>query len=277
MVRISFGGKYDEPVDLEGDIATQLAIIEYDAGLAPAQSPTTFSSHLRDILNRLHQATGRQVAVLVDESDKPILDVIDNPGKAAANRDDLRELYGTIKGRAEDVRFVFVTGVSMLSQSSLYSGLNNLDNISLEPEYAAICGYTDTDLDTVFAPELPGLDREQIRQWYLGYDWLGDEKLYNPFGLLLLFRKRRFSSYWFETGSPTLLYRITMEQGVSPMELEHRRTDAKQLSKFDIDDIGMEAVLSQTGYLTITAEEKRGPRTLYTLDYPKFEVLHSLS
>ena len=277
VVRISFGGKYDEPGDLQDDIATQLAIVEHNAGLAPAQSPSTTSSRLRDLLNRLHQATGQRVVVLVDEYDKPVLDVIDNPGMAAANRDDLREFYGTIKGSTKDVRFVFVTGVSMLSQSSLYSGLNNLDNISLEPEYAAICGYTDTDLDTVFAPELPGLDREQIRQWYLGYDWLGDEKLYNPFGLLLLFRKRRFSSYWFETGSPTLLYRIMMEQGVSPMELEHRRTDAKQLSKFDIDDIGMEALLFQTGYLTITAEEKRGPRTLYTLGYPNFEVLHSLN
>ena len=277
VVRISFDGKYNEPGEVEGDIIEQLESIERHHGLVPAHSSDTGSRRLRNILDRLHQTTGQQVVVLVDEYDKPILDVIDNSEMAAANRDYLRGFYGIIKGSAEHVRFVFVTGVSMFSRVSLFSGLNNLDNISLDPEYAAICGYTDTDVDTVFAPELPGLDRDQIRKWYNGYHWLGDEKLYNPFDLLLLFRKRQFRPWWFETGSPTFLFRMMMERGVSPMELEHRLTDARQLSKFDIEDIGMEALLFQTGYLTITAEESRGPRTLYTLDYPNFEVLQSLN
>ncbi len=121
---------------------------------------------------------------------------------ATANRDYLRGFYGIIKGSARDVRFVFVTGVSMFSRVSLFSGLNNLRNISLDPEFATICGYTDRDLGAVFAPELPGLDRDEIRTWYNGYHWLGDEKLYNPFDLLLLFETRNFKSHWFETGSP---------------------------------------------------------------------------
>ena len=277
VVRISFGGKYDEPGDLQDDIATQLAIVEHNAGLAPAQSPSTTSSRLRDLLNRLHQATGQRVVVLVDEYDKPILDVIDNPEMATANRNYLRGFYGIIKDSYEHVRFVFVTGVSMFSRGSLFSGMNNLRNISLDPNYATICGYTDRDLDTVFAPELPGLDRDKIREWYNGYHWLGDEKLYNPFDLLLLFETRNFEAHWFETGSPTFLYRIMMERRVSPMELERRQAEAKRLSRFDIDDIGLEALLFQTGYLTITAEERRGTRTLYTLDYPNFEVLQSLN
>ena len=277
MVRISFDGKHDEPGDLAQSIANQLTIIERNAGLDPAGSPCLGPERLRDLLDRLHHITDQQAVVLIDEYDKPILDVIDNPEMAAANRDYLRGFYGIIKGSYEHVRFVFVTGVSMFSRVSLFSGLNNLDNISLDPEYATICGYTDADVDTVFAPELPGLDRDQIRKWYNGYHWLGDEKLYNPFDLLLLFRKRQFRPWWFETGSPTFLFRMMMERGVSPMELEHRLTDARQLSKFDIEDIGMEALLFQTGYLTITAEESRGPRTLYTLDYPNFEVLQSLN
>ena len=173
VVRISFGGKYNAPGDLEDDIATQLAIVEHNAELAPAPSPATTSSRLRDLLNRLHQATGRPVVVLVDEYDKPILDVIDNPEMAATNRDYLRGFYGIIKDSARHVRFVLVTGVSRFSKVSLFSGLNNLEDISLDPAFATICGYTDSDLDTVFAPELPGLDRNEIGTWYNGYHWRG--------------------------------------------------------------------------------------------------------
>ena len=277
VVRFSFDGKYDEPGDLSESITSQLTIIERNAGLDPAESPCSGPERLRDLLDRLHHATGQQVAVLVDEYDKPILDVIDNPEMATANRDYLRGFYGIIKGSAEHVRFVLVTGVSMFSRVSLFSGLNNLRNISLDPNYASICGYTERDLDTVFAPELPGLNREEIREWYNGYHWLGAEKVYNPFDLLLLFETRKFEAHWFETGSPTFLFRMMMEREVSPMELENLATDTRQISSFDIDDIDIKALLFQTGYLTITAEERQGRRTRYILDYPNFEVRQSLN
>ncbi len=277
VVRLSFGGKHNEPGDLAQSIESQLAIMERNAGLDPVQSPGSGPERLRDILDRLHQTTGQQVVVLVDEYDKPILDVLDDPDMARANRDYLRGFYGIIKDSARDVRFVFVTGISMFSKVSLFSGLNNLMNISLDPNYATLCGYTDTDLDTVFAPELPGLDRNEVRKWYNGYSWLGEEKVYNPFDLLLLFNSRNFEAHWFETGSPTFLFRMMQEQEVSPLELESLTTDSRQISSFDIDDIDIQALLFQTGYLTITAKERRGPRTLYTLDYPNFEVRHSLS
>ncbi len=277
VVRLSFGGKYDQPEDIDGDIVDQLEIAELQAGLEPTQSSVPAPRRLRKLLYRLHHATGQRVVVLVDEYDKPILDVIDNPEMATANRNYLRGFYGIIKDSFLDVRFVFVTGVSMFSRVSLFSGLNNLRNISLDPEFATICGYTDADLDTVFAPELPGLDRDEVREWYNGYHWLGDEKLYNPYDLLLLFQTRNFEAHWFETGSPTFLFRMMIEREVSPMELENRNTEARQLSKFDVGDIGIDALLFQTGYLTITDEERRGPRTLYTLDYPNFEVRQSLN
>ena len=277
VVRLSFGGKYDNPHDIDGDILDQLEITEHQAGLEPTQSSVTAPRRLRMLLDRLHRATDRQAVVLVDEYDKPILDVIDNPEMATANRDYLRGFYGIIKDSARDVRFVFVTGVSMFSRVNLFSGLNNLRNISLDPEFATICGYTDHDLDTVFAPELPGLNRDEIREWYNGYHWLGDEKLYNPFDLLLLFQTRNFEAHWFETGSPTFLFRIMMERGVSPMELENLTTDTRQISSFDVDDIDIEALLFQTGYLTITAKERDGIQTFYTLDYPNLEVRQSLN
>ncbi len=277
VVRLSFGGKYNEPGELDGDIIEQLESVERRYGLTQATESHTGPRRLRNILNRLHAQTGRKVVILVDEYDKPILDVLDNPEMARANRDYLRGFYGIIKDSARDVRFVFVTGISMFSKVSLFSGLNNLDNISLDSEFATICGYTDKDLDTVFAPELPGLDRDQIRKWYNGYHWLGEEKLYNPFDLLLLFRKRQFKSHWFETGSPTFLFRVMMDREISPLELENRISDEDLLSTFDIDDITIDALLFQTGYLTITEREWDGAQTFYTLDYPNFEVRQSLN
>lgn len=277
VVRLSFDGKYDEPGDLAGSITSQLAIIERNAGLDPAEPPHSGPERLRDLLDRLHHATGKRVVVLVDEYDKPILDVIDRPELAAANRDYLRGFYGIIKGSARDVRFVFVTGVSMFSRVSLFSGLNNLRNISLDPNYASICGYTDADLDEVFAPELRGLDRDRIREWYNGYHWLGDERLYNPFDLLLLFETRNFKAHWFETGSPTFLFRMMVDRQVSPLELENRVSDEELVSTFDVGNIAVDALLFQTGYLTIVDAERDGPQTFYTLDYPNFEVRYSLN
>ncbi len=276
VVRLSFDGKYNEPGDIERNILTQLELIERNAGLSPA-SCRTGPERLLNLLDRLHSATGRQVVVLVDEYDKPILDVLHDPELATANRDYLRGFYGIVKGSAAHVRFVFVTGVSMFSKVSLFSGLNNLKDISLDPRFATVCGYRDEDLDRVFGPELAGLDRDQIRTWYNGYHWRGGERVYNPYDVLLLLDSREFRPFWFETGSPNFLFRMLMEKSVSPMELEGRLADMSLVSKFDVGDIDIEALLFQTGYLTIAEEEKDGFDTLYRLDYPNLEVRLSLN
>ena len=272
VVRLSFGGMYGEPGEIEGDIIEQLEGIERQHGLLHALTSDTGPRRLRNILDRLHRQTGRQVVVLVDEYDKPILDALDSPSLATANRDYLRGFYGIIKDCADHIRFVFVTGVSMFSKVSLFSGLNNLRDISLDPRYATICGYTDDDLDKVFEPELDGLNRDEIRSWYNGYHWRGGKRVYNPYDVLLLFDSREFRPYWFGTGSPTFLFQTLMEKSVSPMELENRMADVSLVSKFDIGDFGIEALLFQTGYLTIAEERKKGFRNFYRLDYPNLEV-----
>ncbi len=277
VVRLSFGGKYNDPRDLERSIMTQLALVEHAAGVDPARTAGTGPERLQAVLHHLHHAAGRQVAVLVDEYDKPILDALHDPALARANRDYLRGFYGIVKDCAEHVRFTFVTGVSMFSRVSLFSGLNNLRDISLDPRYATICGYTEGDLDRVFAPELGGLDRERIRAWYNGYHWLGGERVYNPYDVLLLLRNREFRPWWFETGSPAFLFRTLVERSVGPMELENRMADMPLVSRFDVDDIGVEALLFQTGYLTIAEERREGFRTFYRLDYPNLEVRTSLN
>ena len=199
------------------------------------------------------------------------------PDIARANRDFLRGLYAVIKDCDAHVRFTFITGVSKFSKVRLFSGLNNLTDITLDPRYSAICGYTERDLDAVFAPELSGLDRDQIRNWYNGYSWLGDEKVYNPFDILLLFDKRTFGAYWFETGTPTFLVETLFERQVSSLELNAMIGSDELLSTFDVDDIATEALLFQTGYLTIKSAEDLGGKRLYQLGYPNQEVLQSLN
>ncbi len=277
MLRLSFGGKYSEPGDVEGDIIEQLETIECEYGLPPARESDTGPRRLRNILYRLHKTVGQQVVVLVDEYDKPILDVLHNPELATANRDYLRGFYGIIKDSAKHVRFVFITGVSMFSKVSLFSGLNNLKDISLDPRFATICGYRGEDLEQVFGPELEGLDRDEIRRWYNGYHWRGGTRVYNPYDVLLLFDSREFQPHWFGTGAPNFLFQTLMKKSMSPLELEDRIVHMSRISHFDVGNIDIEALLFQTGYLTIAEELREDDRTLYRLAYPNLEVRLSLA
>ena len=276
VLRLDFSrGDYRIPGYVHQNLMAQLEALERRSEVASDYStgPERFS-HL---LEALHQRTGRRVAVLVDEYDKPILDALDVPEVARANRDYLRGLYSTIKFADAHVRFTFLTGVSKFSKVSLFSGLNNLSDITLDARYSAICGYTDADLDAVFAPELDGLDREAIREWYNGYCWLGEEKVYNPFDILLLFDHRRFDAWWFETGTLTFLIRTLVERGTVSPSLDGMLGTSALLSKFDVDAMATEALLFQTGYLTVAGVEDLGGRPLYRLGYPNREVRQSLN
>ena len=277
VVRLSFGGgNFNEPSALHEDVMAQLDGLARD--MAVAVRYDTAAARFRHLLQALHKETGQRVAVLVDEYDKPILDaLVEQPEVARANRDYLRGLYGVIKDSDAHVEFTFLTGISKFSKVNLFSQLNNLTDLTLDPVYSSICGYTEGDLDTVFAPELSGLDREQVREWYNGYSWLGEEKVYNPYDVLLLLRGRRFAAHWFETGTPAFLVDTLFERRVSSVALEEMVSTAKLLSAFDVGSIGTEALLFQTGYLTITGEETLGGMALYRLGYPNREVRQSLN
>jgi len=169
------------------------------------------SSRFKDLIVHAVKKHGQRVVVLVDEYDKPILDCIEDADIARCARDAVKNFYAVLKDSDEYLKFVFLTGVSKFSKVSLFSGLNNLEDITLDKRYGAICGYTDADVDTVFAPELPGLDRAQIRLWYNGYNWLG-EPVYNPFGLLNFFDTRDIMPHWFETGTPGFLIKLLQQR-----------------------------------------------------------------
>ena len=184
------GENFDEPDGLQECLVGQIDshAQHFILTLTSTSAPTRFAQ----LLEQLHLATGRRVVVLVDEYDKPILDVLDDPKTAWTNRNYLRGLYSVIKRCDEHVRFCFLTGVSKFSRVSLFSGLNNLEDITLEPHFSSLCGYTESDLETVFAAELEGLDRDRLREWYNGSSWGGDERVYNPFDVLLLLKQRQF-------------------------------------------------------------------------------------
>ena len=275
VVRISFGGRtFTATGHLDTNLDAQLDKMERDAGVERRhrEVPERFA-HL---IERLHEISEEQVVVLVDEYDKPILDALAEPEVARANRNFLRGFYGMIKDCDEHIRFCLLTGVSKFSKAGLFSGLNNLRDITLSPAYATICGYTDGDLDTVFAPELDGLDRDAIRYWYNGYGWRGPERVYNPFDILLLFREREFRPYWFETGTPTFLVETLLRKGLPTPALDRMTAGEALLSAFDVERISMEALLFQTGYLTIVGEEVRNGLPHYRLGYPNLEVRQSL-
>ena len=292
VVRLSFaGGNFKRPGALVESATAQIEDAGRRAGIdAGGGSPPV---RFRRLIEALRERTGERVVVLVDEYDKPILGARDEaelPGEergaaprtgdaqARANRDDLRGLYGTIKDCDAHVELTFITGVSKFSKVSLFSDLNFLTDLTLDPRCAAVCGYTEADLDTVFAPELPGLDRDLIRAWYNGYDWRGAERVYNPWAILHLFASREFRSHWFETATPRFLVDTLLRRGFSAPDLEGLRADDDLLSAFDVDAVSTEALLFQTGYLTIADEEKDADGVpVYRLGYPNREVRRGLS
>lgn len=275
VLRFSFGRKnYRQPQALAESLHQQLTQFEENFQLERRFEDA--GSRFADLIEKVKVQTGLPVVVLIDEYDKPILDALEYPDIAKANRDFLRGFYGTIKDFDGHIRFSFLTGVSKFSKVSLFSGLNNLEDITLIPRYSSLCGYTDADIDTVFAPELPGLDRAEIRAWYNGYNWLGTG-VYNPFDILQLFKNHLFRNYWFETGTPTFLVEQLLKRQIPTLTLDSMLSSSDMLSSFEVGNITTEALLFQTGYLTIKQEENLGGQYFYTLGYPNREVYQSLN
>lgn len=280
VIRLSFAsGVMRTREELDVRIRDQLRVIRKDLGLGAGQAADIAGEFLA-LIRDAHDHYQQTAVVLVDEYDKPILDNILDADKAIELREGLKNLYSTLKDADPHLRMVLLTGVSKFSKVSLFSGLNNLRDITLLPEYATVCGYTDDDIDIVFSPELPGLDRCAIRNWYNGYRWGGQEvpSVYNPFDVLLLFQNRQFDSYWFETATPTFLVDILKQRGTYTPLLDRWHSDYKLLSQFDVNEISSDALLFQTGYLTIQKIEEPilGVRQ-FTLGLPNREVESGLN
>jgi hypothetical protein len=228
----------------------------------------------QELIQKLYEKYNQKVVVLIDEYDKPILDVIEDIEKARRNRDILKKFFEILKPSDPYLKLVFLIGVSRFSKVSIFSGLNQLNDITIDPSFATVCGYTQSELESVFEDRLKDFDKEKIKVWYNGYSWLG-ESVYNPFDILLLFDKKMFKPYWFETGTPTFLIKMFMKNRYYIPELENLEVGNEILSNLDVDNIFPENLLFQAGYLTI--KEFMEEYGTYILSYPNLEVRKSFN
>jgi len=235
-----------------------------------------YDKRFNELIQKL--ANKGKVVILVDEYDKPIISNIENKDIAKENRDILRTFYEAIKSSDEYVKFVFITGVSKFFKVSIFSGLNNLNDISIDDKYSTFLGYTDKELKHYFKDRLGTADGQKldnIKRWYNGYSWDGEYFVYNPLSILLYFDKDNFRNYWFSTGTPTFLVNTLKESDIPVIELEKIETDDSILESFDIENIDVTALLFQTGYLTIKEKTVTADETIYRLSYPNKEVRES--
>ena len=225
-----------------------------------------------ELIKKAAQKSNQKVVILVDEYDKPILDNIEHIPEALIIRDGMRDFYAKIKENDEYLRFAFLTGVSKFFKVSLFSGLNNLEDISLNPDYGNVCGYTQLDLETSFAPYLEGVDMEQVKRWYNGYNFLGD-RVYNPYDILLFIKNHYvFDNYWFETGTPRFLVELIKKNSYFIPDFLNINVDKSLVNSFEIENLDIEAILFQTGYLTIKRLIQEEMGVVYELGFPNKEV-----
>ena len=277
VIKISFGaGVIEDRADLDKRIFNIIKNNQENLKLECEDIEDSRECFLQ-LIKLAYEKYNQKVVILVDEYDKPILDNITNKKLSKEIRDRLKNIYSAIKDSDQYLKFAFLTGVSKFSKVSLFSGLNNLEDISIDKNYATICGYTHQDVKNSFEERLEDVDLDELKKWYNGYNFLG-EGVYNPFDILLFFSKdKTYSNYWFETGNPSFLIEILKQKNYFLPNLENVAISESDLGSFDVDDIKIETLLFQTGYLTIKEVKTIFNQRIFQLTYPNLEVRTALN
>jgi hypothetical protein len=262
--------------DLDEKINEILFLNETNLGVTTVNK--SISGRFAEIIKGAREKYGERVVVLVDEYDKPILDNISELSIAKELRDGLKNLYSVLKSQDANLQFVFMTGVTKFSKVNLFSGLNQLSDITIDDQFSSICGYTDNDLEKYFSEHLSGSNPEDVRNWYNGYNWTGQESVYNPYDILLFLSKKfSFQNYWFETGTPTFLIELFRKHQYFLPNLENIQVTREVLGAFDVDYIDPIALLFQSGYLTIKDTFIEDQEQIFNLKIPNREVRQALN
>ena len=236
---------------------------------------------LKGLIKRSFEKTGKQVVVILDEYDAPLLDVLHEEEKLPEFRRVLQEFYQPLKAMEPMVKFCFITGITKFSQLSIFSTINNLRNVSMEPAFAAICGITKEELETTLMPDIKELAEangwtveetlQKLKLQYDGYHFSEvSPDIFNPFSLMNAFAAQRLSNYWFTSGTPSFLFRQMRKFNTNVLELDRLEVPSSQ---FDVPTEAMTTALPllyQSGYLTIKGFDPDSQ--LYTLDFPNAEV-----
>ncbi len=245
---------------------------------------TVIQNFFRELIIELYNRNG-EVVVLIDEYDKPLVDSLTDENQFKENREILRSLYSSIKGLDEYLRFVMLTGVSRFAKVSVFSGMNNLEDISMSDAFSCIAGFTQEELEKNFDAHLQPLPSrynmpftpfmQEVKFHYNGFSWDGVNRLYNPFSVLRFLKEGVFDNFWFSTGTPTFLIDIIKQQKQLPESLEQLKTNDLTGSSMQIRNFPLVPLLFQTGYLTVAKIEMEGVNRRFILDYPNEEVCHS--
>ncbi|WP_170254627.1 ATP-binding protein [Phaeodactylibacter luteus] len=273
IIRISFSNIGYKEMGLGPAISNELDRI-YQLYQLPLNDKVV-SQKFEHLIKELSRTYNKGVVILIDEYDKPLIDFLekDKIGIAKENRDILKVFYSVLKDAEPYIKFLLITGVSKFSKVSIFSDLNNLTDIALDPDFNEICGISQQELEDNFVEELKLYDKEKIKAWYNGYKWdINGDTLYNPFSILTFFKnKGKFENYWYSTGTPTFLMKMCREQHL--YKFDEIAINKNDLGNFDIEDLKIIPILFQTGYLTIS-EEDDILRT-YRLKFPNNEVKES--
>ena len=285
VLRFDFSQKkYITPAMLDEQL--NLSLAEYEKIYGKGEGEVTTSSRLAGLILRAEQQTGQKVVFLVDEYDAPLLDSLVNKASFEQMRQTLRDFYSPLKANDAHIKFIFITGITKFSQLSIFSELNNLNLISMDDEYASICGITEDEMKTQMKPEIEdfaeslGKTFDQacaiLKRKYDGYHFSQrSPDIYNPFSLLNALSKKDLGSYWFGTGTPTFLAEQMKKFDIEPETIDEG-FDATE-SVFNIPTetaVTPVAVLYQSGYLTIKGFRPRG--RVYKLAIPNEEVREGL-
>ena len=256
--------------------------------LAELYGLTISGSSLQSQLKRLVRALAKKgpVVVLVDEYDRPIVHNLERPAVAEANRELLSDFFGTFKSLSKYLRFLFITGISRFAQVSIFSSFNNLEDLTMDPAYSAMLGYTEEELKSAFNEHLSTIAQErgvdetailtELKEWYNGYRFSKAPKyVYNPFSTLKYMRTREADSYWYTTGTPSFLIQEIQKRPTLTTSLAGISVSQTALMNIrSIEDIDLPTLMFQTGYLTIQDWEwdKTLKTTIYKLNFPNEEV-----
>ena len=283
VVRIDFSKKKAENRDdLKGFILNQLKNIAEKYGILLERDQ--YDEAFDELLTKLSQIN--KVVVLIDEYDKPIIENIENKELAIEFREVLKGFYTIIKACDEHIRFSLLTGVSKFSKAGVFSGLNNLNDISMDTKHSSLLGITRQEMEVCFKNHIVRFAKSEgisnaelikkITYWYNGFCFSGTcEKVFNPFSMLLLFDNVRFSNYWFESATPSFLIKLIKEKRFDLTGLDGVNISESAFSSYEIENLKIIPILFQTGYLTISGYNKE--RMEYTLTYPNFEVKNSMT
>ena len=271
--------KHMRPSDVVVELENMLS--PYESLYGGSVRETTPGMRLSGLIERAYTATHKQVAVIIDEYDAPLLDVLHEDGRLKEIREVMQEFYQRLKKLEPMIKFCFITGITKFSQLSIFSTINNLTNVTMAPAFAALCGITEEELTTTLREDIERLaqiydtDYEQMHQKlklrYDGYHFSEDAPdVYNPYSLLKAFQQRKVANYWFESGTPTFLIR----------QLQHFKTDIMSLDSLEVPSSAFDQptenmqnalpLLYQSGYLTIKDYDRDGE--MYFLSIPNQEV-----